>query len=398
MKNILFICNKSPWPPKEGGPIAMNNLIEGLADAGCNVKVLAINTNKYSVKQEEIPVQYRKKTSIEFQYIDLSVKPVAAFLNLFTNKSYHVQRFISKDFEKLLINTLKSRNFDIVQIETLFMSPYIETIRKHSGAKIVLRAHNIEHLIWKRLWQTEKNPLKKFYLKHLYKTLERYELGILNSYDGIVPITEKDARFFRQNSPTPVKPISFGIDLKKLEPYTKPPSEHAVFHIGAMNWIPNQEGIKWFLEKVWKNVLLEIPDAKLRLAGREMPGWLQNLNEPNVEVAGEVDNAYDFISRYTVSVAPLLSGSGIRIKIIESMAMAKAVVSTPVGAEGIEYENGKNILIADTPKEFAGAVIKLLSDKQYCEYIGKNAAELVSKKHVNKNLISDLLGFYDKIL
>lgn len=398
VKNILFICNKSPWPPKEGGPIAMNNLIEGLIDAGCNVKVLAINTNKYSVKREDIPEHYRKKTSIEFQYIDLSVKPVPAFFNLFTNKSYHVQRFISENFKKLLIKTLESRKFDIVQIETLFMSPYIGTIRKYSDAKIVLRAHNIEHLIWKRLWQTEKNPFKKAYLKHLYKTLQRYELNVLNRYDGIVPITEKDALFFKRNSKTPVISISFGIDIQKLKPFIKPPKEHALFHIGAMNWMPNQEGIKWFLDRVWKEVLREVPQTKLYLAGREMPDWLKNLNETNVNIVGEVDNAYDFMSRYTVSIAPLLSGSGIRIKIIESMAMGKAVISTTVGAEGIEYENGKNIIIADTPDEFAMAVKKLITDKEYCYYIGKNASKLISEKHVNKNLILDLLAFYDKIL
>ena len=398
MKNILFICNKSPWPPKEGGPIAMNNLIEGLSDAGCNIKVLAVNTNKYSVKREEIPESYRRKTGIEFQYIDLSVKPLPAFFNLFTNKSYHVQRFISKNFEKLLIHTLKSNKFDIVQIETLFMSPYMETIRKYSGAKIVLRAHNIEHLIWKRLWQTEKNPLKKLYLKHLYKTLERYETGILDSYDGIVSITAKDALFFKKHSNTPVVSISFGIDTEKLKPFIKPPVEHALFHIGAMNWMPNQEGIKWFLDNVWKDVLSEVPGAKLHLAGREMPAWLTSLNRKNVHVAGEVDNAYQFISRYTVSVAPLLSGSGIRIKIIESMAMGKAVISTSIGAEGIEYENGKNIIIADTPHEFASAVKKLLTDRKYCDYIGKNASKLISEKNFNKNLILDLLAFYDKIL
>ncbi|MBE9480552.1 MAG: glycosyl transferase family 1, partial [Bacteroidetes bacterium] len=142
---ILMLCNKSPYPPKEGGPIAMNMIIEGLIDANHQVKVLAINTNKYFTNINEIPEEYRKKTNIEAVYIDLSIKPLDAFLNLFTNKSYHVQRFISKNFENKLIEILKNESFDIIQLETLFITPYIETIRKYSKAKIVLRAHNIEH-------------------------------------------------------------------------------------------------------------------------------------------------------------------------------------------------------------------------------------------------------------
>ena len=146
--NILFICNKSPWPPHEGGPIAMNNLIEGVVAAGHKVKVLAINTNKYNVDISDIPEDYKKQTNIELVYIDLSLKPIPAFLNLFTGKSYHVERFISDNFREKLKEVLLNQKFDIVQIETLFMSPYIDTIREFSKAPIVLRAHNIEYLIW----------------------------------------------------------------------------------------------------------------------------------------------------------------------------------------------------------------------------------------------------------
>ncbi|MDP8203964.1 MAG: hypothetical protein P9L95_05480, partial [Candidatus Tenebribacter mawsonii] len=180
--NILFICNKSPWPPHEGGPIAMNNLIEGTIAAGHKVKVLAINSNKYYTNPADIPESYKNQTNIELVYIDLGIKPIAAFLNLFTNKSYHIHRFISDDFRNKLKEILSEQVFDIVQIETLFMSPYIETIREFSSASIVLRAHNIEHLIWKRVASITSNPLKKAYLNHLASTLEVYEKNVLNKY------------------------------------------------------------------------------------------------------------------------------------------------------------------------------------------------------------------------
>jgi len=376
----------------------MNMLIEGLIAAGEKVKVLAVNTNKYSVDPKNIPTDYRDKTGIERVYIDLSIKPIPAFANLFSTKSYHVERFISDDFDKKLIEVLNSTTFDIVQIETLYMSPYIETIRKYSRAKIVLRAHNIEHLIWERISKSEKNPLKKAYLNHLSKTLKNYEKGILNNYDGIVPISEKDAGFFKEISDTPVMPISFGINPKSTEVTYNKPVENALFHIGSMNWIPNEEGIRWFLDNAWPLISEENPSLKVYLAGREMPQWLSKLKVPNVEVVGEVPDAQEFIQSKSISIAPLFSGSGIRIKIIESMAMGKAVISTKIGAEGIHYTDGKNILIANTAEEFSKAATFLYENPEKSKEIGENARKLILEKHNNEKIIQNLISFYQEIL
>lgn len=396
--NILFICNKSPWPPSEGGPIAMNNLIEGLIDAGHHLKVLALNTNKYATDPKDIPHDYRQKTAIEFVFVDLSIKPVDAFLNLFTNKSYHVQRFISNEVSSKLIEILSSGNYDVVQIETLFMSPYVPLIRKHSRAKIFLRAHNIEHLIWQRLSESTRNPFKKYFLVHLSRTLALYEKHILDDFDGIIPITQKDADFFRNLTQTPVFPVSFGIEMRALETVVASDVEHALFHIGSMNWIPNEEGIRWFLDDVWPELHRKLPRLKLYLAGREMPDWLRHLSLPNVVVMGEVDNAHQFISSKSISIAPLLSGSGIRIKIIESMALGKAVVATSVGAEGINYTDGKDLLIADTAAEFVGIIEKLYLDPDYCQSVGRQARLLIEEQYQTTKIIAKLQQFYREIL
>ncbi len=376
----------------------MNNLIEGLISAGHRVKVLALNTNKYHVDVDQIPAEYREKTGIQFAYIDLSVKPVPAFLNLFTKKSYHVERFISRDFEKQLVDILDSEPYDIVQIELLYMSPYLQTIRKHSKAKIILRAHNIEHLIWERLTASESNPVKRFYLNHLATTLKNYELKVIGEYDGIVPITQKDGHFFSTHTDTPVCPVSFGIDLSKLEEVDNKEPEHAAFHIGAMNWLPNEEGIRWLLEKVWPLVKEKEPDLPLYLAGRHMPSWIQSKPDQKLYVPGEVPDAYEFIRSKSISVAPLLSGSGIRIKIIESMAMGRAVISTTIGAEGINYTQGENMVIADSPEAFASAMVDLYSHPEKAMEIGKNARQLVSEQHATKEIIKRLVSFYREIL
>ncbi len=395
---VLFLCNKSPWPPKEGGSMAMNQLIEGLTEAGHKVKVLAVSSSKYPATRMDIPPGYLEKTDIEFVDINLSVKPLPAFLNLFSKESYHVRRFISKDFEKKLTGVLQKEKFDIVQMETLFMAPYLSIIRKYSKAKVLLRAHNIEHLIWKRLALASRNPVKKQYLRHLYTTLENFEKTVLDRFDGILPITEKDALFFKKQSHRPVKTIPFGINTENYPLWQNNVPEHALFHIGAMNWMPNQEGITWFLNEVWPGLIRKHPEIKLYLAGRAMPGWLRNLKEKNIIIAGEVPDARAFIASKNISIAPLFSGSGVRVKIIESMAMGKAVVATTTGAEGIEYTPGKEIMIADTPGDFLNAVSDLYLHPSRAEEMGKNARKLMEEKHNNRKIIQRLVQFYHEIL
>ena len=376
----------------------MNMLIEGMIEAGQKVKVLTANTNKYSVDPKKIPADYQEKTGIELVYIDLSIKPIAAFANLFSNKSYHVERFISADFDKKLIEVLQNTAFDIVQIETMYLSPYIETIRRNSKAKIILRAHNIEHLIWGRITESTKNPIKKAYLAHLSRTLKNYEISILESYDGIVPISDQDAGFFEKVCNTPVLPASFGIHPKSLETVHDKPVENALFHIGSMNWIPNEEGVRWFIDDAWPLISKKNPSLKVYLAGREMPQWLSKLKIPNVEVVGEVPDAQEFIQSKAISIAPLFSGSGIRIKIIESMAMGKAVISTKIGAEGIHYTDGQNILIANTAEEFAKAASYLYENPAKSKEIGENARKLILEKHNSEKIIQTLISFYQEIL
>ena len=303
---VFFICNKSPYPHREGGPIAMNRLIEGMLRRGHQVKVLAINSDKYHVNIEDVPPEYRKKTNLELHYIDLTVKPVDALFNLFTSKSYHVQRFISASFRRRIAEILREEDFDIIQFETLYIAPYIDTIRSITSAPIILRAHNIEHKIWQRVRDITRNPFKKLYLNHLAKTLENYETGILPDFDGIVPITRKDANYFEKYN-AHVIDVPFGIYPDEYTVSAPSRWEYpSLFHIGSMNWMPNEEGIRWFLERVWPVIHLNHPNVPLYLAGRHMPPWLTNLNRDGVHVLGEVDSAADFIGEKGVMIVALL--------------------------------------------------------------------------------------------
>ena len=394
---ILLLCNKPPYPASEGGPMAMNSIITGLLEAGHQVKVLAVNSEKYNVNESDIPEEYKQKTRIELIDVDLDVKPVNAFLNLFTRKSYHVERFISEEFKARLVALLEKEQFDVVQLEVLFMAPYVETIRQHSKAMIVLRAHNVEHKIWERIAKETKSPFKRWYINHLAKTLKDYELNALETVDGIAAITRKDAAFFRKYSSKPVIDIPYGVYPEQFTPKYEIEGKPKFYHIGSMNWMPNEEGIRWFIDEVLPKTVEKVPDFVYHLAGRSMPEWLTSMKDPHVDVVGEVPDAKEFVTNHDVAIVPLLSGSGIRIKIIESMALGKTVITTRVGAEGILYDEEVNIIIAENKAKMVEAIRSLNENPETAVRIGQAARKLVEETYDNRKIIARLLMFYEQI-
>jgi glycosyltransferase involved in cell wall biosynthesis len=396
---ILMLCNKSPWPKREGGPIAMHAMISGLLQAGHSVKVLAANTNKYTVDPETIPADFREKTQIEFVDMDLSLNAAGALYNFLSRKSYHVSRFHTKAFAHKLTEILRKDTFDIIQLEMLYMATYLDVIRKYSKAAVVLRAHNIEHKIWQRIAENCPNPFKKIYLNHLYNALRRFEIGILNKMDGVIAITPVDARNLdRLSHSTNIISIPFGINLESLPEKPVQPAEASLFHIGTMNWYPNEESIKWLITEVWPKVTKRLPEIELHLAGRYMPDWLKKLSIPHVTVDGEVPDVWEYMQRFSIMVVPLFSGSGIRIKIVEAMAAGKAIITTAIGAEGINYENGQHLLIAKDANSFSDAIVRLCNDKALRDSLGENARKLIAKEHDNNKLMQKLTAFYTELL
>lgn len=396
---ILFLCNKSPFPPREGGPLAMNANIEAMLKGGHQVKVIALNTNKYYVEESEIPENYRKQTGIEFVNIDLSIKPAKAVSNLFSKKSFHVERFISDAVKDKIKEVLKQDSYDIVQLEMLYMAPYLDVIKEHSSAKIVLRSHNIEHQIWKRIAETSSSPLIRLYLKYLTRKLKRYEIDTINTFDGIVTISSHDLEFYQNNNcQVPITAIPFGLDIKGYSPSENEVDFPSLFHIGSMNWMPNNEGIQWFIKYAWPPISEKYPRLKLYLAGRMMPDWLTNLNQTNIEVLGEVPDARDFIHSKAIMIVPLFSGSGIRIKIIEGMALGKPIISTTIGAEGIACQDGKDILLANDPEAFLAAVSQFVENPELCKEIGHNARQLIENNHSLEQVLLKFEKFYASIL
>ena len=408
---ILLICNKSPWPPKEGGPMAMNMMVEGLIKEGHTVKVLAVNSFKYHIFPDDIPGDYRQKTGLELIDIDLRIKPLSALYHLLTQTSYHISRFVSPVFRERLQKILTTGSFDIIQLETLFVTPYINIIRQYSHAPVILRAHNIEYRIWERIAGSTANPIKRWYIRQLAKTLQIYEEKDCLQVDGIVAITAQDAAHFREFLKTqelplsapekreapPVIAIPFGINLSRYPTPPHPGEPVSLCTLGSMNWIPNAEGVRWFLHHIWPEIHKNFPQATYYLAGREMPEWMKRLQMPGVKVVGEVEDAREFLLAHGIMVVPLLSGSGIRVKIIEGMALGRAIVATSIGAEGIDYTSGENILIANLPCDFTEMLCWCLRDNGIRKKLGEKARELAETHYNEQQLIGKLCSFYQQL-
>lgn len=393
---ILQICNKPPYPPVDGGTLAMNSITQGLLAEGCEVKVLSVCTDKHPVRHEQMTDEYLQATRFEAQYIDLGVNVLDAFVAMMCGESYHVNRYVSSDFAAKLRQILEEEEFDVVHLESVFLTPYVPLIRKYSQAKVVLRAHNVEHRIWRHIAKGTKNPFKAWYLKHLALTLGAYEREHCNDYDAIVCITPDDAQFFKEaGCRKRIEAIPFAVNPEPLENVAVEPN--TLFHIGSMDWIPNQEGVRWFLNDVWPIVHAQVPEVRLYLAGRKMPQDLMDLHMDGVQVVGEVADAMYFIGSKQINIVPLLSGSGIRVKIIEAMSAGKTVISTSVGAAGINYTDGENILIADTPEQFAQQIKRCVGDQEFCSSIGQKAYALISEEYGQEKLTRKLISVYEKL-
>ncbi|MEO1629083.1 MAG: glycosyltransferase, partial [Bacteroidota bacterium] len=329
---VLQISHKLPYPPLDGGSIVIHSLTEGLLRQGHQVKMLSMLSPKRAISLEEISPDYVFSTQLKAIYVDTKLKVFPALHNLlFQTESYHTSRFESADFAKTLEGILKIENFDVIQLESIFVLRYVDLIRRCSDAKIVLRTQNVEHIIWENISKNEKNPLKKWYLTKMSSRLKAFELERMGEVDAVIPITDFDARQIQAARPdiARIKAIPFSISLDKFtgldtEPTVQP---NSIFHLGSMDWFPNVEAVDWFLEDVWKSSGLE-KSATLHLAGKFMPDRIFDQQSDSLIVEGKISKPIEYMLDKQMMIVPLLSGSGIRVKIIEGMALGKVVIST----------------------------------------------------------------------
>ncbi len=257
-----------------------------------------------------------------------------------------------------------------------------------------MRAHNVEQEIWRRIAQNERNWLRKQYLSLLTRRLEKYERQQLDSYDLLLAISKKDLEFFRRagfSKTGAVVPI--GIDSKDYEPdYSCYQKNLSLSFIGSLDWMPNIEGLAWFLERVWEPARSDLAGVRLHIAGRKTPVWLYKFGNEQTNIHGEIDDAKSFINSHAVMVVPLLSGSGMRAKILEGMALGKVVITTSVGLEGIEAKHDSELLVADSPEAFLSRLKWCSTHRDELEKIGRAARAFVLRHYDSKEIARMVLS------
>lgn len=393
---ILILLNRIPYPLNDGGAIGAFNFVKGYAEAGCKVTMLAMNTSKHFVDETKVTEVFAKYGKVETVNIDNTIKPPDAFLNLFGSQSYVIQRFISDTFRKKLIEILKNNDFDIVHVDGLPPSAYIDVIRSHSNAKVSMRAHNVEYVIWERIVVEEKKWLKKLYLSIQVKRLKKYEINALSKCDVVLAISKEDEGTIKICSPsTKTIIVPAGMDIDDILKDSS--SNQDLFFIGSFDWQPNLQGMEWFFGNVWNAVKKSFPSVRFVIAGKKMPASVLKLKSENVVIAGEVPDAKQFILEHGVMIVPLVSGSGIRIKIVEAMALGKTIIATTIAAEGLGLTDGENILIANNAQEFVRHIGKCLNDAPFRKRIGENAHRFALENFQNKRIFEKLTAYYRQI-
>lgn len=391
---ILILLNRIPYPLNDGGAIGAYNFVKGYAQAGCDVTMLAMNTSKHFVDEDTIKQVFSKYATGNTVYIDNRIKLIGALKNLFKQESYIIERFISKGYEAVLTNMLQKNEYDIVHIDGLPPAAYIDVVRQYSKAKVSMRAHNVEHVIWQRIAEMETNPLKKIYVGIQAKRLKEFELAAIRKCDLVMAISKEDEDTIKAAVPTATtRIVPAGMDIsQKIENTNYNPLD--LCFIGSFDWMPNLQGIDWFMKEVWADLVRQYPSIKFSIAGKQMPAHIHALKSANLNPVGEVPSAKEFILQHGLMVVPIVSGSGIRIKILEGMALGKTIIATPIAAEGLGLTHGENILIAETAAEFAACIDKCRSDEAYCKQIGKNAHRFALDNYLNQNIFAGLIQYY----
>jgi polysaccharide biosynthesis protein PslH len=394
---ILLVCNKSPWPPKDGGALATLSLAQSLAKNKVDVTLLFMNTSKHPQKIADIPEEI--KQDIRFHAVDVRTKPkfLPALLDIFLcGKPYIAKRFYSRVFLQKLQDLLKKETFDVIQFEGLYTYQYIADIRRCSNALLAYRPHNLEHEIWKGLSGNAQNILKKFYFSLMGKKLLRLEKSLLNQYDCLIPISSTDLEgFYKMGNTKPAHIAPFGIFPGQTVRKDKEKEPAGLFFIGALDWLPNQEGLMWFCRNVWPGLKNKYPQLVFKLAGRNAPEkFVRKLKKHQIVFEGEIEQAKDFMQNSGIMIVPLLSGSGMRVKIIEGMSLGIPIIATSVAAKGIPVKNEENILLADTNRDFTLAVEKLISDPTFRKNVSDQAFLFASHNFNNFDIAARLIDFF----
>ncbi len=301
--------------------------------------------------------------------------------NLASPLPYFMQKYKSALMRRAVLEQVESGRFDVVVCDFLMSSI---NVPPRLNCASVLFQHNVEAMIWKRHYEVQRNPLKKAYLYGQWLKAKAYERAACRRFDYVVTVSVDDRELTRREYGIErVADVATGVDTDYFRPRESEKREpfNLVF-TGSMDWLPNEDAIRYFTEQIMPRVKALVPEATLTVVGRNpFPSLLElSRRDTSIIVTGRVEDVRPYMERASAYVVPLRIGGGTRLKIYEAMAMEKPIVSTTIGAEGLPVQDGRELLLADTPEAFAREVVRVLKDERFARELGMRAAAVVREQ------------------
>ena len=393
---ILFLSPTVPFPLTDGGRIRVYNLLKQIAQKS-DVTLLALETQPTDTDG----VAELQQLGIQVHLVpNAPTLPRVAFGTLvkafFKRQPITVARYDVPAYRKKLRALLANETFDLVHYEMFHVAQF----HTETDLPSVLSQQNVDSAIWRRLCSETANPFYKFAYWTQQLAFQRYERLLSPKFDALTCTSDIDAAVFEKHcAKDAIEIIPNGVDITHYQPDLTAETPAHLIYIGSMDWYPNEDAVAFFADEVLPRIQEKVLDVKFSIVGGNPSAQVQKLAARNgIVVTGRVPEIKPYFAETTVFVVPLRIGSGTRLKILEALAMGKAIVSTSVGAEGLDLKNGKEIFIADAPTAFADAVTRLLTDSELRRRIGENGRARVEQDYDWRSIGEKLHGVYTKIV
>jgi polysaccharide biosynthesis protein PslH len=395
---VLWVKSGSLVPPDTGGKIRSYNLIRELA-RNHEVTLFTFYAPHPDDKHSELEKFCSRviNAPIPLPRARGFGEAVNYARNLFSSRPYTMAKYCKPSVARALRELVRKQDFDVIICDFLFSA---DVIPWDWPRPKVLFTHNVEEQIWRRHFQVTRNPVWKAVSWREYKTMRIAERHYVNLANHVLAVSEADRSHFASYADaSKITVIPTGVDVDYFRPSSEPQQNDTLVFTGSMDWLPNEDAIHYFADSILPVLRREAPEAELRVVGRKPSQGLHKLGQelPGIVVTGEVRDIRPHVHSSSVYVVPLRIGGGTRIKIFEAMAMGKAVVSTPIGAEGLPVRHNENILLAESPEEFVRCVLRLLREPSERERLGRAARALVEQNYSWRSVVSVFDAVFDRI-
>ena len=394
---ILQLSPQVPLPLDNGGRIGIYGILKHVAERG--------NEIYFAAYQKEYDRKLAESTLQKFCHpfiIDANTenRTFSAFLNLFSKVPYNISKFKTLELEKFLIDFFKKHKIDIVHVDHLHLGWTIDLIKNIADIPVVLREHNLELKIMQRFSEQQKNFFLKQYSELQYKKFVSYEPTLAEKFDKCIMVSEEDEQtLLKMNPNVKTTTIPVGVEKELLIIKKKDVIPYSIFHLGSMSWLPNLDGLKWYLGEIFPRIISFLPKVTLYLYGAGTDKLkIPSSMEKNIVKTGYVKDIWSTINNKQLAIVPLRIGSGIRVKIIEMLATGQNIISTSIGKEGISVSDGNDILIADTADEFVDKTIKYFNNYYDTTKISLEAKNTIAENYTWEKIAERFEIEYKKLL